>query len=558
MEMRQAERGAANPDFRVLILRRRLAYANATQAAGHSVSKPTRNTLMDWNDGYVADVEYLTGFFREQSPAFLNFACVLNGYEPIPLNKPFTYFELGSGQGLTANLLAASNPRGSFYATDFMPSHVAGARQLAARAGLENLTLLENSFAELAEGQVADLPQFDFITMYGVYTWVNTENRRHIVNFIARYLKPGGVVFLSYNALPGWNAALPLRRLMIEHAERNPNKSSAQVVQARELVEQLVAANAGYFKSTPGVQTCLDSLREDHPAYLAHEYMHRGWEPLYFADVARDLAAAKLDYVGSTNLMMAFPHFYLTPARQALLDAAPDIAMRETISDYLLNTPLREDVFVRGARAMSPLRKTEWLQQVGVALTVPRDTVTLDMKTAAGVPVCKPELYVPMLDALAKKPHTLSELAVLPDLDGKDVTNLAEVAAMLVMSEQAATYFPAFANVQPDAAYRMNRALAQQARYDDNYQVLASPLLGNGVMAGLVQRLVYLSLSGQPNHMDIDADAIIRDARQIMAAQGLRITPESEPMESEMAELSKTVKAILERRVPIWRQLMVL
>jgi hypothetical protein len=43
-----------------------------------------------------------------------------------------------------------------------------------------------------------------------------------------------------------------------------------------------------------------------------------------------------------------------------------------------------------------------------------------------------------------------------------------------------------------------------------------------------------------------------------MAAQGLRITPESEPMETEVAELTKTVKAILELRVPIWRQRMVL
>jgi hypothetical protein len=100
-----------------------------------------------------------------------------------------------------------------------------------------------------------------------------------------------------------------------------------------------------------------------------------------------------------------------------------------------------------------------------------------------------------MLDALAKKPHTLAELAAMPELFGEDVTSLAEVAAVPVMSEQGATYFPASAKMEPDATHRMNRALALQARHDDNYQVLASPLLGNGVTAGLVQRLVYLSLS---------------------------------------------------------------
>lgn len=511
---------------------------------------------MDWNDGYVADVEYPTGFFREQSPAYLNFTCVLNGFEPVPLDQPFTYFELGFGRGLTVNLLAASNPQGAFYAADFLPSQVVGARQLAAAAQLENLTLLENSFAELAEGKVTGLPQFDFITMYGVYTWVTAENRRHIVNFIARYLKPGGVVFMSYNALPGWNAALPLRRLMIEHADRYPNRSSIQVGQARSFVDQIIAAKAAYFTSNPSLQNCLDSLREDDPAYVAHEYLNRGWEPLYYADVAHDMASAKLEYAGSANLMMAFPHFYLTPGRLALVDAAPDVTMRETVKDYLLNTPLREDVFVRGVRPMTPLRQIEWLRQVGLALIVPRDSVTLIMKTATGAPICKPELYVPVLDALAKKPHTLAELAAMPEFNGQALTTLAEVAAMLVVSEQAATYFVSSANMGADAAHRMNRALALQSRYHDNYQALASPLLGNGVMAGLVQRLVYLSLLRQPDR--IDADAITREARQIMASQGLRITAQSEPIESELAELSKTVKAILERRVPIWRQLKVL
>ena len=165
---------------------------------------------MDWTAGYASDVEYTAGFYREQSPAYLNFVCVLNGFEPVALNKSFTYFELGFGRGLTANVMAAANPQGQFYAADFNPAHVAGARQLATSAHLENLILLENSFAELADGHVKGLPQFDFITLHGIYTWVTAENREHIVNFIARYLRPGGIIYLSYNAMPGWAATLPL------------------------------------------------------------------------------------------------------------------------------------------------------------------------------------------------------------------------------------------------------------------------------------------------------------------------------------------------------------
>lgn len=77
---------------------------------------------MDWTDGYASDVEYTAGCYREQAPG------ALNGIEPVPADAEFTYFELGFGRGLTANVLAA-------------------ARQLAADAQLINLTLLENGRA---------------------------------------------------------------------------------------------------------------------------------------------------------------------------------------------------------------------------------------------------------------------------------------------------------------------------------------------------------------------------------------------------------------------------
>ncbi|MRW83348.1 hypothetical protein GJ698_04505 [Pseudoduganella sp. FT26W] len=79
---------------------------------------------------------------------------------------------LDFGRGLTAQLLAGANPMGQFYAADFNP-----ALALAREAQLPNLTRLENSFEDLAPGQVT-LPQFDFITLHGIYSWATAENRR--------------------------------------------------------------------------------------------------------------------------------------------------------------------------------------------------------------------------------------------------------------------------------------------------------------------------------------------------------------------------------------------
>jgi len=63
----------------------------------------------------------------------------------------------------------------------------------------------------------SDLPDFDFITLHGIYSWISPENRRTIVEFMRRKLKPGGIVYISYNCMPGWAGMMPLRRLLVEH-----------------------------------------------------------------------------------------------------------------------------------------------------------------------------------------------------------------------------------------------------------------------------------------------------------------------------------------------------
>ena len=49
----------------------------------------------DWSQGYVTEVLYTEHFFRELSPAWLNYVATINGCQPRPLDPGFTYMELG-------------------------------------------------------------------------------------------------------------------------------------------------------------------------------------------------------------------------------------------------------------------------------------------------------------------------------------------------------------------------------------------------------------------------------------------------------------------------------
>jgi SAM-dependent methyltransferase len=513
---------------------------------------------MGWTAGYASDIEYVTGFYREQSPNWLNLVCLLNGVQPVPLDQPYTYCELGFGRGLTAKLLAASNPVGQFYAADFNPAHVAGAGALAREARLPNLTLLENSFEQLADGEVA-LPQFDFITLHGIYTWVTAENRRHIVRFISRYLKPGGLVYVSYNAMPGWAPSLPLQRLLVEYADAFPNRSDLQLKGATEFVTQLEEAKAGYLQQNPGLKARTASWKTSNPNYLVHEYLHKHWQPLFHADVARDLAEAKMSYAGPAELHGAYPAIFLNGAQRQLVDRMPHAEMRETIKDYMLNTSFRKDVFVHGAVRLSPLRQAELMAQMGVLLTVPRAAASLAMKLSNGEVNGAAQLYTPVLDALAQRPHTLAELSRLPALAGQNMQSVAQIAALLTAANQAAMYFPATADADGEAARRLNRTLAAQARYSDEHQALSSPLLGSGIPANYVERLFYLALQQAPE--DVTPGTLARSAWQVMAPLGRRLQREGVVLESaddNLAELSRNAHDFIADKLPLWRTLRLL
>jgi SAM-dependent methyltransferase len=118
--------------------------------------------MAEWGSGYVTDTAYVYDFCRVQTPAVLSFAALSKGVAaPGGLGEPFIYCDLGCGQGFTANLVAAANPRAEVFAADFNPAHIAGAHSLASAAGLNNVVFREADFDELLHDP--SLPSFDII-----------------------------------------------------------------------------------------------------------------------------------------------------------------------------------------------------------------------------------------------------------------------------------------------------------------------------------------------------------------------------------------------------------
>jgi SAM-dependent methyltransferase len=512
---------------------------------------------MDWTAGYTADIEYIAGFFRELSPTYLNFVCVVNGFQPVRTDRPYTYCELGCGRGLTVNVLAATNPRAHFYGIDFNPAHISGARYLAETARLSNVTLLENSFEELVDGKSRDLPPFDFIVLHGVYAWVRPESRQHVRRFIGEYLKPGGIVYVSYNTMPGWAPMAPLQRLVREIASLRAGSSEGRLSEARDVVNRMVELQALYLTGNSAIVPRLEELASGHAQYLAHEYLNEQSEPHYHADVARQLFdEAKLQFVGSADLPLAMPSIYLKPEARDLLKTVNDAATAETIKDYFLNTAFRKDVYVRGARAINQQHQTDALSRFGLALCIPREQVTLKMKLSFGEIAAREEVHGPILDALASRPHGIAELAALSALKNKPIGQVVLAAALLIASMQAAIYPMDASPESSETSRALNLTLADQFRYGEDFQVLASPLLTSGIPVTLVGSLVYRLLAG--NEPVGDTNVIAQRVWQTMSSAGRHLEKDHKKIEGDEANLAETkrlVEQVMAQRLPLWRQL---
>ena len=447
-----------------------------------------------WSAGYVVDVGYTEGFYREQTPGALRLVALLAGLRSVDLERPFTYYELGCGNGYTTALLAAVHPHAQFIGVDFNPTHIHNARRLAEAAGLANARFAEQSFADLTRTESSEA---DVVALHGVWSWVNDENRRHILEFIRQRLKPGGLAYVSYNALPGLAQVAPLQRLLLEHGKLGAGERIERVKRSVEFAQRLQQAGALYFTASPLAKMRLERFGRLDARYVAHEYYNENWSLFYHADVARDMAMARLSYAGSANFLDNFPQFALRPELAKIVAEIADPALAETVKDFARSQVFRRDVFIRGA-AKAPRPELEAsLRAMRFALARPRAECKLSEKTGAGEVTLQAEAYAPVLDALARAPMTFEELARAPELAGFDASRLRQALfGMAALGNVWPAASAAGEDARRQAAARFNKAVLERPE-PPGALYLASPVLGSGVPLTAVDHIL-LRTRAQP------------------------------------------------------------
>lgn len=514
--------------------------------------------MIAWTEGYVADIPYALGFYRETVPAHIAFSALAVGKHPGLSLQPKRILELGIGMGLGFVINAASNPNTQFEGVDFNPLHIAHSQGLVVGAGLTNVSLREASFQDLAREAQEGQHDTDIIVLHGILTWVSADAQEAIVEVARKRLKPGGILYVSYNCMPGWAPVLPLQRLMRENAKRVAGRSDVQTGSGIELVQALITEGAQYFAATPSLAVRVEGMLKHERNYLAHEYLNANWFIFHFADVATMFGRAKLEFIGSATIIENMDVFAIPQGLRPRIAAENDPIFRETLRDIAINKQFRRDLFARGISATTPPEQMALISKMSFALAVPRPKATLKIPSPLGELDCNVDVYGAVLDCLVDGPTEFERIVSLSSFQRPGGIGAALQAVSLLVHSGQILPAPLLIAQDRGPSQRLNCVIAEKMGQGRTYSFLAAPVVGSGVPATNIELLLLAGILAAPT---LEVDALADDLIARMEAIGLSWVDEgktiTDPAEGR-SRARRDADLFLTEKLPLWRQLGVL
>lgn len=490
-------------------------------------------------DGYSTTIPYALGWCEQIFPPWLDLAAITAGIAPPRTHDeaPYRFCDLGCGRGASLTLMAAADGRGEFVGIDAMAAHVNEAAARAREIDIQNVSFLEGTFAD-ALGW--DLPPFDYVVAHGVWTWVNHQNRTRMLAFAARFLKPGGLLYLGYNCLPGWSSMIPLQRLLHQSALAHPDETAhRQIALGVAQLEALRKAGAPVLHGDPAVEDFMTIVRGAPVAYLAHEYLHDGWEPAWAADVHRAVAGIGLQFVATSRLREMREDFVLRQAQRELLADSTDPLRYEELKDFCLDRNFRCDVFSAGAALDADSRWERRLDQ-RVALKRPSVEISFERSTPAGRLRFDNEAARAIVTALESGPCRLREIAHGPGAETATEADVLNSADALFATEQIV---PVGAHSPRATVARMNTHLRALAAGPDAVAAQATEW-GVAVRCSRLEQLLLDRRIADPAVVHSELARLEQTSASARAALGLE--DERQSVEAAVEQLVYTHPARVE------------
>ncbi|MEZ0308966.1 MAG: methyltransferase, partial [Ramlibacter sp.] len=216
----------------------------------------------------------------------------------------------------------------------------------------------------------------------------------------------------------------------------------------------------------------------------------------------------------------------------------------------------RKDLWVRGARSLTPAEQVDGLRRQAVVLAAPKDEVTLKAAGPQGEMILNEDIYRPVLDLLGDhKVVTIGELE--KGLQNQKMTFGQLVQAVTVLAGkgvlQAAQDADAIAQSKPSAD-RLNQHMMNGAVFGKEVHYFASPVTGGALITPRFHQMFAASVAAGKKKPAEWA----RDVWAHLAAQGQKIVKDGKALETpeeNMAELNTQATGFGAKRLPLLKAL---
>lgn len=492
----------------------------------------------------MSELGYTYGYYEELNPNRVDF-CMLNaGLKP---PKILNALELGFGQGVSINIHSAASDV-NWTGTDFNPSQANFASTLNAESDGTAL-ITDASFEEfLAQSNATE---FQYIGLHGIWSWISDKNREAIVEIILNRLSVGGIVYMSYNTMPGWASFSPMRYLMAQHASELNGAGlgiAKRIEDALQFSEKLFDLSPRYLAANPNLREKIDGFQKADRRYLAHEFFNKDWQPMHFAEIAEFLSAAKLEFAASAAFSDNVDEMNFNAEQRQFLRDIPDSALRETCKDFILNRQFRRDLWVKGPVRLSQPELQKALRSIRIVLPIPSSQVSLETTGGLGKISMDASIYLPIINFLAdNKMKNIGEvLEHFQAVDNGGNINITPAqilqAISLLLSSGQLVLAQSDDTVQKVRAssQRINAVLEERALNGEVVPFLASPVTGGGVNASRFEILFVKAMNEGANTPRQLAAA----AWAVLSVHGHKLLREGSTLESDEENLDElTLKA---------------
>jgi methyltransferase-like protein len=315
-------------------------------------------------------IPYPSVALRQTHPDSVAAVATLFGMRPADTSA-CRVLEIGCADATNLIPMACDLPGSEFVGIDLSALHIERGQQAARDLGLRNLALRQANIMDV--DVAAELGHFDYIIVYGVYSWVPPAVQDKILDVCGSALNAQGVAFVSYNTYPGWHMRGAVRDMLLYHT-RDFTDLQQRIDQARAILRFLAESTPAIVNRLPENKAYGLVLESEHErmlkqsdSYMLHEMLEECNDPLYFYQFAERAGRHGLQYLSEIEVSTMLPNGFPQQVADTVGRIGTSVIATEQYLDFLRNRMFRQTLLCRQDACLDRTLNSERLYNYHVA-----------------------------------------------------------------------------------------------------------------------------------------------------------------------------------------------